>query len=455
MASEKEEVQDIQEKFGDKPVVAHLDELIKLIMTDLSHKNLFIYSPSITALFCKTLVGQPFHVLNRLYKNEVFITWLLKGFNFISSLLTNPDIFNIELQKKIRPLVDLFYYFNKIDFAIKVVLFRLEVIRQIAIRKHRSFEENYTFGNTITRETLSNSIKSAKAIVQESFDSYTGIAEEEPVSRIDQACIAAFLLSKIKKSDVLADLDKETSRAKDLFKYLDDLHAKYLSLDAIRKNCSSDDPDNSTRKKFLLSISEQVKYKIEMINNPPHLNPEQHNQAYVNFFGTFMQSGEIDLKAVFFGQYNPEYSKIFYKSMTDDGKIDLKNFFLTLFTDHTNRSPSFWDTTSNPDLKNLCARVSKKKQKHIDWGLILQQLLELSAQINKPKMNGSKPKYSQVREDSLCERTAFFAEILGITGALAVIPDLKDLKPPAAEMECSSGPSPFIRSSSAPSSFNK
>jgi hypothetical protein len=378
-----------------------------------------------------------------LYENEAFKTWLLKAFNFISSLLTGPDIFNIGLQKKIRPLVDLLYYFNKIDFAIELVLFRLEVIRQIAISKHRSFEENYTFGNTITRETLSNSIKSAKAIVEESFDSYTGIAEKEPVSRIDQACIAAFLLSKIKKSDVLADLDKKTSRAKDLFKYLDDLHAKYLSLDAIKKNCSSDDPDNSTRKKFLLSISEQVKYKIETINNPPHLNPEQHNQAYLNFFGTFMQNGEIDPKAVFFGQYNPEYSKIFYKSMTDDGKIDLKKFFLTLFTNHTKDFLFFESATSNPDLKNLCATVSKAKQTSIDWGLILQQLLELSAQIDKLKC-------SQPREDSLCERIDFFAEILGITGALATIPNLKDLDPPAAEKKCLSCSS-SMRSLSEPS----
>lgn len=433
MASELKDL-----KIGKETLAEHLEALDVIANPD----HLFCYSYNPTAHFRDALRGQPFDILNRLYENEAFKTWLLKASKFISSLFSNPGIFNIGLQEKIQPLVDLLYYFNKIDPIIENSLFKLEVIKQIALRKLASFEENYklSFGENITYEELCKNIEPVDVTVKTLFESYTGISEKTPASRIEQACSAAWLIYRIKGNPAFKGLNTYDN----LIGYLNDLLKQYFSPSVIQQTYSRHAPGNRSLANLFYRVNAQVEYKINMINNPPHPNPEQLNQAYLNFFYMPLRNATIDLKQTFFEQRNPAYLEIFDSSMTDGKKVDLKILFLKLFENHTSHFPFFGEPASNPDLKNLCATVRKMEQTSVDWGFILQQLLELAAQIDTPKMNAPK-----AREDSLSERTAFFSEILAITGARVFIPDLRNLNPPAAEMKCSSGPSSTGSSSSS------
>ncbi len=152
----------------------------------------------------------------------IYREWVAGAVRFLDLLLSKPEIFYLELKvlvngiqlyqdkisNSIQPLVEILYYFNKLDPSVKPLIVKFELIKKIKQKEHYDlFLNNYekSFGAAIQYQIFSDldqpMSRSVSSIMDTLFESYVGLSDSSPLSLLEQARDAAWLLLKLKQLD--------------------------------------------------------------------------------------------------------------------------------------------------------------------------------------------------------------------------------------------------------------
>lgn len=348
--------------------------------------------------FCAALIEQPMFILDALPSNPAFYEWFSKALVVASRIFLDPEIFNPEFQKYIKPLMDFLYYFNQADSTIKPILCRFEVIVLITLEMKPRFDENYGknfgFGQRIADGIFTEgSTETPKNVLSVLFEDYTGLKAakgEEPISLLKQAYCAACLINRIKIHPHFKTLEK--AREQNLLAYLEGLKNNYFSQKNIVNTYSKSHSENTSIRKLFAKVELLVDSRISILN--------RRDISFSLDEKTHKASGYIEL----FKQYASH-------------TITFTNLFLTLFENKSNLAFHSKDTA---DLQALCASVKEKEKMIISWHPVLARLICL------PGASRS--------DTTLGKKVHFFADALALATALKV-PNLNELELILDDME--------------------
>lgn len=346
MAAQEKEIQ------TKKMVMAQKMAYYKLLLDDLiptvGSYGAFFYDKKAVAALVDALRSEEAATIQDLASIPEFQTWRHQAIQFLWKFLQDPRIFDINTQKKLQPLVDLFYYFNT-DDTVLAYLQNFEAIKSITQAQSLKFPRQFfSYKEQLTERIFHRSDESVARIIKQLFNSYTGLDTENPTPYLVQAYVAAHFILYLRSHPDLVLLTKERREAFDAA--INELYKTYFSLKKFNENYYNlNNPQNRNLISWFKKCKDQVDRRVASVTTP---------LKCMSFLPSSCIEG--DDRFIFL---------LFLKSHIKEGVLDLKSLFLELFPINESKHNGLPFFVKEDPVGVLL------RKKEVDWNEVLCALL--------------------------------------------------------------------------------